>query len=629
MAVRAPGIALAAGALVCLCIATGFSQRAHAQRKPPTTYVVDEFRVDYAVDHPQHPPIEALRAVQVPLLPTRAGYRAPRLGERGTLITIASPPSPYNRYQTSALQAIGSALVEEMNRQGIDAVLATFPDIEEDSGEDLRPRGEKKLRIKIWTGRVVDLATFTSGTRFGKLTREERTNRPEYDWILERSPMQPDRENDLIRTRELEDFATRASRHPGRQVEAKLSPGELPGTSRVDYQIAEDRPWFAYFQLTNTGTDQTTDWRERFGFVHNQLTGRDDILRLDYLTGSFTEVNGVWGSYDSTLFRDRFEDRLRGSIGGSWSQYDASEVGISFAGFEGDHWDAGGQALYNVFQRRDLFVDFFVGLRWQNEKVDNQLADTRADEDFFLPEVGLLAERRKSTSNLYLHLAVERNLDGVANTDPAGSVNLGRLDPDVDFTIMKWQSSFSFFLEPVLDPVAWKDPRTPQSSTLAHEMAFRFWGQTGFGSRLVPQFQEVAGGLYSVRGYEQSILAGDTVLLGSIEYRFHLPRAFYPNPQPMRVPVLGEFRDRPQYVFGRPDWDLIFRLFFDVANVRLERAASYGEFSETIKGVGGGIELQILRNFNVRCDVGVALDDVPGRAKSGDVEPYLALTLVF
>ena len=46
-------------------------------------------------------------------------------------------------------------------------------------------------------------------------------------------------------------------------------------------------------------------------------------------------------------------------------------------------------------------------------------------------------------------------------------------------------------------------------------------------------------------------------------------------------------------------------------------------------GVGGGIELQILRNFNVRFDVGVALDDVPGRAKSGDVEPYLALTLVF
>ena len=46
MAVRDPGISLAAGALVCLCIATGFSQRAHAQRKyPPKTYVVDEFRL--------------------------------------------------------------------------------------------------------------------------------------------------------------------------------------------------------------------------------------------------------------------------------------------------------------------------------------------------------------------------------------------------------------------------------------------------------------------------------------------------------------------------------------------------------------------------------------------------------
>ena len=597
--------------------------------RPMRSFLVSQFLIDYALDHPEHPPIDELRALDVALVLGRAGYRSPRPGEQGSPVTLGLSRDPDTRYQASALPAIGRAIVGALNRRGIDAVLVTFPDIEEGTGRDLRPKGESGLRIKIWTGRVARVASVASGTRFGDLTLEQRTDHASHAWLLERSPLQAGGDSDLIRSRELDDFATRASRHPGRQVEAKLAPGDLPGTSQVEYRVAENRPWFAYFQVSDTGTEQTTRWRERFGFVHNQLTGRDDVLRLDYLTGNFSEVHGLWGSYDFPLLGSRFEDRLRGQLAGSWSQYDASDVGISFGGFKGDHWDVRSRLLYNAYQYRELFVDLFAGLRWQHESVDNQLAGTRSDEDFLLPQFGILVQRRSVASSLHVNLDVEFNLDGVASTDVISSTQLGRVDPDTDFTIMHWDSSLLVFLEPFLNRVAWEDPRTPGSSTLAHELALRFAGQAAFGNRLVPQFQRVVGGLHSVRGYEQSILAGDTVLLGSIEYRLHVPRLFYPRSRPLRVPFLGVFRDRPQHVYGSPDWDLMLRAFFDVANVRQSHGSAFAETGQTIKGVGGGFDLQLLRNLSVSFDLGVALDDVPRLANRGSIETHVNVTVTY
>ena len=618
---------LTAGALLSLC--PGVDPANAQPRRAIRSYVVSEFLIDYALDHPEHPPIGELRDLEVMLLLGRAGYRAPRPGELGSSVTLGLPRDRDNRYQASAFPAIGRAIVGALNRRGIDAVLVTFPDIEEGTGRDLRPSRESSLRIKIWTGRVASVATVASGARFGDLTPERRTNHLAHAWLLERSPLQAGGDADLIRSRELDDFAIRASRHPGRHVEAKLSPGDLPGTSRVEYRVAENRPWFAYVQVSDTGTDQTTRWRERLGFVHNQLTGRDDVLRLDYLTGAFNQVHGLWGSYDFPLLVGRFEDRLRGQLAGSWSEYDASDVGISFGGFEGDHWDARSRILFNIFQHRDLFIDLFAGLRWQHESVDNELAGTRADEDFFVPQFGILAQRQTVTSSLHVNLDVEVNLDGVSSTGVNSSTRLGRVDPDTDFTVMHWDSSLSVFLEPLLNRVAWEDPNTPSSSTLAHEIALRFGGQAAFGNRLVPQFQQVVGGLHSVRGYAQSILAGDTALLGSMEYRLHVPRLFYPKSRPLLVPLLGEFRDRPPYVYGSPDWDLILRAFFDVASVRPSRGSAFAETARSIKSVGGGVELQLLRNLNARFDIGVALDDVPRLARRGSIEPHVSITVVY
>jgi hemolysin activation/secretion protein len=92
---------------------------------------------------------------------------------------------------------------------------------------------------------------------------------------------------------------------------------------------------------------------------------------------------------------------------------------------------------------------------------------------------------------------------------------------------------------------------------------------------------------------------------------------------------MGKFRARPQHVWGRPDWDLIFRAFFDGGYVHPSNALAF-EQSESLMGAGGGIELQFMRNLSVRFDVGVALSDLSdGSTEVGDTELYVVGTVLY
>ena len=51
--------------------------------------------------------------------------------------------------------------------------------------------------------------------------------------------------------------------------------------------------------------------------------------------------------------------------------------------------------------------------------------------------------------------------------------------------------SFLHGIDPLLDILAWDDPNTPDTSTLAHEILLEIRGQTTFGKRIVPQGEMV------------------------------------------------------------------------------------------------------------------------------------------
>lgn len=593
-------------------------------------FQIGVIRLEFDRDDPGHPSVDELMGVGFELLVLPEGMVAPRPGVPTVRMTLRELSAmPARPMYASALVSIQTALTRYMNRElRIIGPYFVPVEIEQDQGLDEREAGDTGLTMQIFTARVESVRTIAQGER---VPTEDRINSRVHDRIRRNSPVQPGgvTGSGLIRRDLLDDYALRLNRHPGRRVDVALAPGENSGEAVLDFLVAESKPWSIYFQVSNTGTEQTNEWRQRLGFVHNQLTGNDDIFSLDYITAAFDSAHAVQAYYDARFFGS---DRLRWNVSAGWNEYTASDVGASGEEFTGEGYSFGAGMSWNIYQNRELFVDLVGGVRFERFEVDSTVSGG-GEESLWFPYIGIMADR----STEVFSWSASARLEFQPGGDEDELEGLGRLNPDDAWAVLQAEGTVSWYLDPWFFGAGWshvnEDPTTDRDSTLAHEVALSLRGQTAFGSRLIPQVQQVAGGLYTVRGYDESIVAGDDALIFSAEYRFHLPRSFPVELEP-RTTVFGRpFKVAPQQPFGRPDWDLIFRGFLDVGRTMVSDKQGI-ERDHTLIGAGVGVEVQFLRNVSARADLGFALRDVEmgdgsKEAEAGDARLHLLLTILF
>jgi len=658
--------------LVCVSM-HGMAGRGEAQqtvgRASPLAPVfpVGRLELDYARPHPDQPPLDSLLPVEVELRRTALGWAAPVEGEATDSLSIGGPDSPVVRLEASGLARVLRELVSRIHDRGLYGVdvRPSDRDIDLESEQDLRPPERTALEIVVRVGRIDQVRTLAVGDR---IQDDWKIDHPLHAGIRRQSPLKPaesadEEATEIVDRRALEDYLFRLNRHSGRRVEAALSPATEPGEVVLDYRVMESRPWFLYGQVTNTGTRRTNPWQTRLGAVHRQLTNRDDELSIEYLNADLEAVNSINARYQAPFFgseRPDWMNRRQGDPGWldwlpreriPWWGVDRLrwEIEVGYGRFEADDSPTfeqltnddvtsqqiqyGGRFIYETFQYRDFFVDLWGGLRFRDVEVDNEAAPGRTPSQLFvLPRGGIHAERINQVSNLTFDVSAEGS---VGDTSRDEIERLGRQDADGQYAVLNFDLGYSTFLEPLLRPEAWRDPSTELSSTLAHEIAIGVRGQYAFDFRLVPQASQVIGGLFSVRGYDQSVAVGDTIVVGSLEYRFHIPRALPVQREPMQLPLLGSFRAAPQQVYGRPDWDLMFRAFIDAGRgIRNGSAISNPiEPDQTLIGAGIGAELQIRSNFRARIDWATALNDTSDRisqsADVGDQEIHVLFSILY
>jgi len=545
-------------------------------------FPVSTLELSYTTDHPDQPSLEELLPIEVELIETEFGWAAPRADETRTLKIVGGPESETIRLEASGLARMLRAIVAALHEAGLYGVdvRPSSNDIDLEREADLRPEGRTVLALRVTVGHIKQIRTVALGDR---ITSDWKINNELHRRILEDSPLQATGVTDENDT---------DLRHSGRRVEAALSPAEEAGGIVLDYRVLESKPWYVYAQVANTGTRRSNAWQTRLGVVDRQFTDRDDVLSIEYLNAGLEDVNGLRARYQAPFFRAKRPDwmnrrkgdsslldwiprekipwwgvdRLRWEIDFGWgkSRADRSSTfqGLANDDVTSDQFQYGGRFIYEAWQHRDFFVDFWGGLRLRDSSVRNQQAgDSRAKALFVIPVAGIHAERINQLSSFGLDLSIQGSVSTVDDRDLDG---LGRDGTDDQYAILDFNLGYSAFLEPLLFPEAWRDPSTHRSSTLAHELAIGIRGQYAFDYRLVPQASLTIGGLYSVRGYDQSVAVGDSVIIGSLEYRFHVPRAFPVAREPLRIPFIGNFRAAPQQVYGRPDWDLTLRTFLDV-----------------------------------------------------------------
>ena len=599
-------------------------------------YIVDPFEVAYQYPHPELPTVGSFMELTFTLgyIDTEEGGRnwiAPREGVPQVETSLkALNEGGGGVFWSTALARISSTISRVLINDDLLGVFV-IPDPSQISsapgsiGLDLRANDQTELTILITVGRVVESRTVARGER---ISNDEKFDHDTHSVIKTASPAKPHNTNatqersDLLRKSEISEYIHRLNRHPGRNVEASVAASAVPGGVSLDYLVFENKPLTLYYEIGNTGTPQENGLRQRFGLFHSQFTGNDDILSLQYVTSNFTTTNAVLGSYD---FRITDDNKIRGSVLGSWNRFVNDQFGQDFVNYTGFSWSGGGQLDINIYQDGPLFVDVVPGVNYQKVKVNNEIIDDSGQAGFVLPYAQLQLTRQDDQGLI-------TGMVGIEGSPLSQSVNeltlLGRLNPSEQWARLNWSGSISAFLEPLLDPVGWADPDTPETSTLAHEIAARFSGQYSFGNRLVPQFQSVLGGLYSVRGYAQSVVAGDNSLFGSIEYRFHLPRTFSINPEPLQF-MGSDFHAAPRHVYGRPDWDLILKGFFDAAYV-FQNDKTQFEADNTLLGAGIGLEFLWKSNLRVQLDWGFALHDLKfGLAEAGSSRLYVTGTFLW
>jgi len=581
-----------------------------------TPYSISALELKYLPRPDGLPDVKTLAILTVPLSNVGGAWAAPRQGLPVTLVKIASiGAQPYTRFYPSAIKALATRLVDYLTEERHLAVVVVEPDdhdLDLVRGQDLRPPSRTAVAINVTVGRIAQVRTVASGQR---LDGQERIDNTKLQSIVAGSPVRAATTRprvtggrDIVNQQKLDDYIALLDRFPGRKVDVAISPATQPSEVVVDYLVNETKPYNLYAQISNTGTKQTSTWRERLGGTAYQTFNVDDILSLDYTTAGFSADNSVNFAYEGDLFGSR---KARWKVIASYSDYQASDLGLTADQFNGSEYHVGTELSLNVWQRSHAFIDLFAGVDaghievdWKKVGGDAANLPPNGDTPIYSAYAGLRYDRITEIDSTIgeLRLAVS---DTGASADDLQ--NLGRPDVATSWATLSLSASRSFYLEPLLDGADFR----ANGTTLAHEIYLSGRAVTTLGRRVIPQAEQILGGFYTVRGYPESAVSGDSALLATLEYRFHLPRLFAPS-EPQDLLFCHDFRVAPQRPLGRPDWDFIMRGFLDVAESLPQNGSSSAlqEDNQTLVGTGVGIEWQVKQNFSIRADWGVALTKV-------------------
>ena len=513
----------------------------------------------------------------------------------------------------SARVSIQNAVVANMNTKGIGGVACLIEPAANAQGTNT---------MKVVAAQFGGVRTIASGVRAGETGQS--INDANQQRIKDESPL---KEGDVMKKEVLEDYLYSLSRFPGRTVSAAVSNEPSSAQVVLDYYVQEKKVFDVYAGVSNTGTTETSKFQYRVGLLATQLTNNDDILSIDYQNSNFQDTQSVNSYYDARV--GTMQD-LRWRLTGQWGQYYSSDLGLAEQDFSGNNWGVQGELIWTFLQKGNSFLDVDAGVKTWGATTENTLLQTNGSATF----VTLSAMFNVlSTGDTW---AFQGSFGGMYTTTDASQQSLdelGRTDTSKAFSTINGSVYGSFYLDPFLDS-SWSNSQSLYKP-LIHEIFGSVRGQYAFDYRLTPLSQYTMGGLYTVRGFAQSLTAGDNALVGTIEYRMHLPRMFTPTVPTGSFPSASKpFKWAPDSSTGAaPDWDLVFSTFFDAGTVSSNQAYEF-EVNTPMYSAGVGLDLNVLTNISVGLDWAWALNSIESttaniNVESGSSQFWFTATLVY
>ncbi|HEX4838858.1 MAG TPA: hypothetical protein VFU89_00265, partial [Rhabdochlamydiaceae bacterium] len=404
--------------LLIVCV-QGFSDEKTDSSSCLCIYPVSKFIFKYIQDHPNQISLAKFNHLRVVLIEAANGYFS--VGEKETIstpyqqvdLTIEELNQSGRQYFSKA--ALG-VIIEEarqfLEKQGIHwSYLFIGSHQINAQGNDLRSDSDE-LVVDISVPTVESLSIRASESSY--LTNEAYVQKQK-DRIEENFPLTlPDPSTGFpgqyIDPQTLNNYLYSLNRHPGKRVDLEIGPTGSPSGLTFDFVVTEDRPYHFYFSATNNNPKVIHHWQESFGFLHTQLTGRDDILKLNYSTDSFDSFYTAYASYEAPFV---MSTTTRWSLSGNYNRFLSAEFGLSPNLFKGTQGIVDFEVIGTFYQKNKFFLEAFGLMEYRHIHNREHAINPTVLKNFLLPAIGLKAVELKLESKIIASLQLETTMSNL------------------------------------------------------------------------------------------------------------------------------------------------------------------------------------------------------------------------
>ncbi|MCI0499593.1 MAG: hypothetical protein L0Y36_07930 [Planctomycetales bacterium] len=376
----------------------------------------------------------------------------------------------------------------------------------------------------------------------------------------------PVKEGQVINRKKLDDYISLLNLNPDRYVAAVISKGAEPNSLAVKYNVYEANPWHYFIQVDNSGTEDI-QWRPRIGVINTNLLGYDDKFTAVYQTtpdSTWDEDYAIFGAYDFPIWGPK----LRLNLFGGYNEFNITDPDSNFLG-AGKF--AGGTLRYNAIQFDDWFVDMTGTMQYEESRVTPEFFPEFFETDIRLVLWGWGAELYKTTDMIDTFFGY--NMLTPLDTSDLSEIQTARTNAVDNFHVHYFNARQSRYLD--------TDKIQRASATLRYITS---------DDRLVPSKMTSFGGMYTIRGYDESEIVADGGIIGSLQYEYDLVRK-------SQVELFGQDVDEKT---RKPFLKKLAPLaFFDYGQARIQDpVAANGETTdEELASVGGGLIMELGNNF--------------------------------
>jgi hemolysin activation/secretion protein len=384
------------------------------------------------------------------------------------------------------------------------------------------------------------------------------------------------------------DFNTK----PDIQLDTKLQPKvDEFGNRIVDVEInVEDSfPLHVALTLSNTGTKESNDWRLRGTLQHLNLTRRNDVLSVDWITDpqDLGAVNAL-----STSYYYPWEDGRGVTLYAGYSQSELNDVAPELDVF-GKGWYYGAQYSKVLKDTEEYTIDATAGWLYQYSERQNELSNTSFGQDdltLSMPSLTIGYSSKtfdKYGGRNYVSNTLQANFAGKFGSSRRDKFTAQSALAEGDFLIDRFSfARFQKLFSGENEPGKWS-------------AMIRLDGQLA-DDELIPAVKKGMGGANNVRGYEEREVSGDSGVTGSIELRTPLVDNFIPGLKRSK-----EYRER------NPDDWMMHRLqliaFYDFGKVSNANPVAGESKDEAFSSLGAGFRLGLTKYSQIKFDYGFPL----------------------